>query len=60
MRKKISTNTSFKNKVTHKLFIYKSYIKMDLALNNPQGLICHKPQPTNYLTYIYKGMKDSN
>ena len=22
-------------------------IKMDLALNNPQGLICHKAQPTN-------------
>ena len=23
------------------------YIKMDLALNNLQGLICHKTQPIN-------------
>ena len=23
------------------------YIKMDLALNNPQGLICHKPNKPN-------------
>ena len=45
---------SFKNNVTYKLFIYKSYIyiiyiEMNnkyLALNNLQGLICHKTQPT--------------
>ena len=24
------------------------YIKMDLALNNLQGLICHKTQPNEY------------
>ena len=23
--------------------------KQDLALNNPQGLICHKVKPTNHL-----------
>ena len=33
----------FKN-VTDKLFTYKSY-KQDLALNNQQGMICHKTQP---------------
>ena len=38
-------------KVTNKLFTYKLYIiytymyKQDLALNNPQGLICNKTQP---------------
>ena len=26
------------------------YIKMDLVLNNPQRLICHKTQPTNQPT----------
>ena len=26
------------------------YIKMDLALNNLQSLICHKTQPTNQPT----------
>ena len=31
------------------------YIKMDLALNNLQWLICHKTQPnTIYLVYMYK------
>ena len=39
----------FKN-VFYKLFVYKSYIwymyKPNLALNNLQGLICHKTQPT--------------
>ena len=31
-------------------------MKMDLALNNQQRLICHKPnQPTNF-----KALKDSN
>ena len=41
----------FKNNVTNKQFTYKSYIqniykyKQNLALNNPQGLICHKAQP---------------
>ena len=34
--------------VTNKLFVYKSYIyTQDMALNNLQGLICHKTQPTN-------------
>ena len=28
------------------------YIKMDLALNNQQRLICHKTQPTNLNNYI--------
>ena len=42
---------SFK-KLINKLFVYKSYIfneylyKQDLALNNPQELLCHKAQPT--------------
>ena len=42
----------FKNNVTNKLFIYKSYVfyiymyKQDLALNNQQVLICHKTQQT--------------
>ena len=42
----------FKN-VTYKLLVYKSYIfdicmyKQDLALNNKQGLICYKTQPSN-------------
>ena len=44
---------AFKN-VTYKLFVYKSYIrfmyKEDLALNNLQGLICYKTQPTNQST----------
>ena len=40
----------FKNNVTCKQFAYKSKMcvrvcKQDLALNNAQGLICHKPQP---------------
>ena len=44
---------SFRNDVIYKLFTYKSYIfsiymyKQDLALNSPQGLICHKTQSTN-------------
>ena len=43
----------FKN-VTYKVFAYKSYImyvcmyKKDLALNNLQGLICHKTQPITH------------
>ena len=35
----------FKNKITHKLFTYKSYAytyKQDLALNDLPGLICYK------------------
>ena len=45
---------SLKN-VTYKLFTYKSYniykCKQDLALNNPQGLICYKKitQPNQYI-----------
>ena len=42
---------SFKNDVTSKLFSYKSYIfnmyELDLVLNNLQGLICYKTQPTD-------------
>ena len=44
----------FKN-VIDKLLVYKAYIsnmyisKLDLALNNLQGLICHKNQPKNEL-----------
>ena len=34
---------SFKNNVTNKLFANKLY-KQDVALNKPQGLICHKTQ----------------
>ena len=39
--------------VTYKQFIYKSHIiyikkKQDLALNNPQELLCHKTHPTNH------------
>ena len=31
-------------------------IKMDLALNNQEVLICHKPnQPTNQPTICYRG-----
>ena len=33
----------FKN-VTYKLFAYKCYVEQDLALNNTDGLICHKTQ----------------
>ena len=52
----MSFNNSLKNKVTDKLSACKSYIymcvcvyKLDLTLNNPRGLICHKittKQPT--------------
>ena len=28
-------------------------IKQDLALDNLQGLICYKNQPTNLLTYLF-------
>ena len=40
----------FKNNVSYKLFIYKSYMfniymyKQDFPQNNLQGLICHKTQ----------------
>ena len=50
----MSTN-SFKNNVNYKLFVYKSYLiymyKEDLALNNLQGLICHKTNQ-NQILYI--------
>ena len=37
---------SIKNKVTNKLFSYESLMyEQELALNNPQELICHKTQP---------------
>ena len=43
---------SFKNNVTYKIFACKSYIYIyiyiyikDLALNNLQGVICHKTPP---------------
>ena len=40
----LSPNDSFKNEVSYKLFVYKSYIymyKQDLVLNNHKGLIYH-------------------
>ena len=40
----MSSNNSFKNKLTHKLFGY----KQDLTLNNPQVLIWYK-MPTKQL-----------
>ena len=44
------SSESFKN-ATSKLFVYKSYLdKHDLALDNLQGLICHKNKPTNQPT----------
>ena len=34
------------------------YIKMELALNNLQRLVCHKPQPTNHpFTYLLSILK---
>ena len=44
----MSSNHSFKNTVTNKLFTY----KYDLALNNPQGFICHKT-PNNLSLRLY-------
>ena len=42
--------------VTYKLFVYKSNIyyiyEQDLALNNLEGVICHKTQPTNYYDWV--------
>ena len=29
-------------------------MKMDLELNNQQGLICHKPKQTKYNTVVYE------
>ena len=44
----------FKSNITYKLFVYKLYIcKQDLALNNPQKLICYKTQP-NQMTTVQK------
>ena len=41
--KQMSSNNSFKNKVTYKLFTYKSHeSKQELALNNPKVLTCNK------------------
>ena len=40
----LSINYLFKNHI-YSLYMY----KQDLALNNLQGLICHKIQPINYL-----------
>ena len=46
---------SFEN-VTNKLLVYKSCIcymsQQNFTLNNLQGLICHKTQPTNK-SYIF-------
>ena len=48
---------SFENNINHELFLYRSYIfniymyKQYLALDNQQGLMCHKKfQPTNQPT----------
>ena len=39
----MGSDNSFKNIVTYKLIAYKLCIyKYELALNNPQGLICHE------------------
>ena len=46
---------SFKDLI-YKLFVYKLYMyEEDLALNNPQWLICHKTQQDQiiYISYIY-------
>ena len=40
------SSNSLKNYVAHKVFTCKSYVKQDLALSNPQELMCHKI-PTN-------------
>ena len=47
MCKQMSTG-SLKDNVTAKFFTCQSYImyKQDLVLNSPQGLICHKAQPS--------------
>ena len=50
---------------TYKLFVYKSYIyvymyKTHLALNNRQGLIWRKPQPTNQPKVFYKTTEINN
>ena len=37
---------SFRNNVSYKLFVYKSYIKQDLSLNKLQELIRDKTQPS--------------
>ena len=48
----VQTNFGSFESVTYKLFIYKSCIwyirEQNLALYNPQWLICHKTQPTNH------------
>ena len=47
---------SFKNHITYRLVICKLYThdismyKKDLAVNNPQGLICHRTQSAKQLT----------
>ena len=46
---------SFKNNVTYNRFVFKLYMyEQDLALNNLQGLICHKltDQPSNNLQVV--------
>ena len=54
----VQTNdlSSFKNKVTNKSFDYESKLyKQDLALDNPQGLICHKtPNNQPYRQQIFE------
>ena len=51
--------SSFKDYIIYKLCTYKSYdiyvYEQDLALNDPQGLICHKIQPNK--TFILKQKK---
>ena len=50
--KQRSSSNSFKHKITYQLFTYKSYIYIyiyiDLALNKPLVLICHKTPTKNY------------
>ena len=53
--------------LTQKLYLHLSElfeieligIKMDLALNNLQRLICHKTQPTNLVRMLYLSMGSS-
>ena len=37
------------------MYVYVCVCKQDLALNNPQGLICHKTQP-NQTKNLFSGL----
>ena len=58
--KQMSSNHSFKNDVTYKLFTSKSYVwKQSLALNKPIGLICYKRSTNQTTSYILKVLPES-